>query len=70
MAEQTAFDLLGTNIDSAETKVFNATTIYSLKSTGPDGEIIFDSTEAKIPGTLSTTASLALTASFINGGTF
>lgn len=70
MAEKTVFDLLATNIDSAETKVLNATAVFSLKSTGPDGEIVFDSTEAKIPGTLNTTASLAATASFIDGGTF
>ncbi len=70
MAEKTVFDQLNTNVDSYETKVLNATAVYSLKSTGPDGEIVFDSTEATIPGTLNTTASLAATASYINGGTF
>ncbi len=70
MPEQTRYDLLGTQIDSEETKLFNATAVYSLKSTSPDGEIIFDSAEATIPGTLNTTASLAATASYINGGTF
>lgn len=70
MAEQTAFDLLGTNIDSAETKVFNATTVYSFQANGPNGEIIFDSSQSSIPGFIADTASLALTASFINGGTF
>lgn len=70
MAEKTLHDLLSSNIDSNETKMLNATAVFSLKSTGPDGEIVFDSAEAKIPGTLNTTASLAATASFINGGTF
>lgn len=70
MVEKTINDILNSNIDSNETKVLNATTVYSLKSTSPGGEIIFDSTQAKIPGTLNTTASLAATASFINGGTF
>jgi hypothetical protein len=70
MAEKTVFDQLNTNVDSYETKVLNSTAVYSLKSTGPDGEIIFDSAEATIPGTLNTTASLAATASYINGGTF
>jgi len=64
MAEPTSFDLLGTNIDSAETKVFNATTVYSLKSTGPDGEIVFSATSASIPGFIAGTASLAYTASY------
>ena len=64
MAEQTAFDLLGTNIDSAETKVFNSTSVFSLKSAGPNGEVIFDSVEATIPGYIADTASLATTASY------
>lgn len=63
MAEQTSFDLLGTNIDSAETKVFNATTVYSFQANGPNGEIIFDSSQSSIPGFIADTASLALTAS-------
>lgn len=76
MSEKTLHDLLSSNIDSNETKVLNATTIYSLRSVSPGGEIIFDSTEAVIPGTLNTTASLAIsaslanTASFIDGGSF
>jgi len=70
MVEKTVFDLLSVDIDSAETKFLNTTAVFSLKSTGPDGEIVFDSAEAKIPGTLNTTASLAATASFIDGGTF
>jgi hypothetical protein len=63
MAEPTAFDLLGTNIDSAETKVFNSTSVYSLKSAGPNGEVIFDSTQQTLPGFIADTASLAFTAS-------
>lgn len=70
MAEKTIFDQLNTNVDSYETKVLNATAVTSLKSISPSGEIVFDSTEAKIPGTLDTTVSLAATASYINGGTF
>ena len=70
MSEKTLHDLLSSNIDSNETKVLNATTIYSLKSVSPGGEIVFDSTEAVIPGVLNTTASLANTASFIDGGSF
>lgn len=66
MAEPTVFDQLNTNVDSYETKVLNAITINSLKSVSPSGEIVFDSSQAKIPGTLSTTASLALTSSYVN----
>jgi hypothetical protein len=64
MAEPTAFDLLGTNIDSAETKVFNATTVYSFQAAGPSGEIVFNSSQSSIPGFIADTASLALTASY------
>lgn len=70
MAEKTIHDLLSSNIDSNETKVLNATAVYSLKSIGPSGEVVFDSKEATVPGILNTTASLAATASFIDGGTF
>lgn len=70
MAEKTTNDILSVNVDSNETKVLNATVINTFKSISPSGEIIFDSAEAVIPGTLNTTASLAATASFINGGSF
>ncbi len=70
MAEKTINDILSVSVDSDETKILKVTTITSLKSVSPSGEIIFDSTQATIPGTLSTTASLAATASFIDGGTF
>ena len=70
MAEKTKQDILSVEVDSSETKFLKATTVYSLKSVSPSGEIIFDSTQATIPGTLNTTASLAVTASFIDGGTF
>jgi len=63
MPEQTRYDILGTQIDSEETKFINATTISTLKSAGPDGEIIFSSAETLIPGFVADTASLALTAS-------
>lgn len=66
MVERSFNDILSVSIDSNETKVLNATAVLSLKSTGPNGEIVFDSTEAKIPGTLNTTASLAATASYVN----
>jgi hypothetical protein len=70
MPEKTITDLLSVDVDSLETKFLETTNIYSFKTLGPNGEIIFDSTEATIPGTLNTTASLAATASYINGGTF
>lgn len=63
MPEQTRYDILGTQIDSEETKFINATTISTLKSAGPDGEIIFNSAEALIPGFVADTSSFALTAS-------
>lgn len=66
MVEKTIHDLLSVDVDSLETKTLNSTAVFSLKSTGPSGEIIFDSTEATIPGTLNTTASLAATSSYVN----
>lgn len=63
MAENTLFDQLNTNIDSNETKVYNATAVNSFQSIGPNGEIIFDSTQQTLPGFIADTASLALTAS-------
>ena len=63
MAEPTTYDLLGTQIDSAETKFFNVSTINSFQATGPNGEIIFDSTQQTLPGFIADTASLAFTAS-------
>jgi len=70
MVEKTIHDLLSVDVDSLETKTLNSTAVFSLKSIGPSGEVIFDSTEATIPGVLNTTASLSITASYINGGTF
>jgi hypothetical protein len=63
MAEKTIFDQLNTNVDSYETRVLNATTVYSFQATGPNGEIIFDSTQQTLPGFIADTASLAFTAS-------
>ena len=63
MPEQTRYDILGTQIDSEETKFINATTISTLKSVGPDGEIIFSSAEALIPGFVADTSSFSFTAS-------
>ena len=63
MAEPTVFDQLNTNVDSYETKVLNATTINSFRANGPDGIIVFDSTQQTIPGFIADTASLAFTAS-------
>jgi hypothetical protein len=65
MAEQTIFDQLNTNVDSYETKVLNATTVTSFRALGTSGEIIFDSNQQIIPGTLDTTVSLAATASYV-----
>lgn len=66
MPEKTITDLLSVDVDSLETKFLETTNIYSFQTLGPSGEIIFDSTEAIIPGTLNTTSSLALTASYAN----
>ena len=66
MAEKTVYDLLGVNVDSQETKFLEATAVYSLKSAGPDGEIVFDSNETLIPGFVADSSSFALTASFAN----
>lgn len=66
MPEQTRYDLLGTQIDSEETKVFNSTAVYSLKSAGPDGEVVFNSNETLIPGFVADSSSFALTASYAN----
>jgi hypothetical protein len=66
MVEKTIHDFLSVEVDSLETKTLNATAVFSLKSTGPNGEIIFDSTQATIPGALNTTASISLTSSYIN----
>ena len=63
MVEKTIYDLLGVEVDSQETKFLEATAVYSLKSAGPDGEIIFDSSQSLIPGFIADTSSLALTAS-------
>ena len=63
MPEQTISDLLSVNVDSLETKFLETTNIYSFKTLGPNGEIIFDSTQQTIPGFIADTASLALTAS-------
>ena len=63
MAEKTVFDQLNTNVDSYETKVLNAITVNSFQATGPNGEIIFDSTQQTLPGFIADTASLAFTAS-------
>ena len=75
MVEELFDDLLNSNIDSNETKIFNSIAVSSLKSISPSGEVIFDSTQAVTPGNLSTTAShaisssYALTASYaMNGG--
>lgn len=64
MAEKTPSDILSVNVDSNETKVLNATVIDTFKSISPNGQIIFDSTEAIIPGTLSTTASFSTSSSY------
>jgi len=66
MPEQTIADLLSVNVDSQETKFLETTNIYSFKTLGPSGEIIFDSTQQTIPGILDTTVSLAATASYVN----
>jgi len=66
MPEQTRYDILGTQIDSEETKFINLTAVTSLHSQGTDGEIIFDSDQQIIPGILDTTVSLAATASYVN----
>ena len=58
MAENTFFDQLNTNVDSYETKVYNSTAVNSFQSIGPNGEIIFDSTQQSLPGFIADTASL------------
>jgi len=72
MAEKTIFDQLNTNVDSYETKVLNAIAVNSFQAAGPNGEIIFDSTQQTLPGVSNTSASYALyslTASYaMNGG--
>jgi len=65
MAEKTIFDQLNTNVDSYETKVLNATTVTSFHALGTNGQIIFDSNQQTVPGTLDTTVSLAATASYV-----
>jgi hypothetical protein len=63
MPEQTRYDILGTQIDSEETKFINSTTIGTLKAISPDGTVIFNTSESVIPGFVVDTASLAFTAS-------
>jgi hypothetical protein len=63
MAEKTIADLLSIDVDSQETKFLETTNIYSFKTLGPNGEIIFDSTQQTIPGFIADSASLAFTAS-------
>jgi hypothetical protein len=66
MVERSFSDILSVSVDSNETKVFNSTTVGVLKALSPDGTVIFDTSQATIPGILSTTASQALTASYVN----
>lgn len=66
MVERSFDDILNVSVDSNETKVFNSTTANILKAVSTDGEIVFDSAEATILGTLNTTVSQALTASYVN----
>jgi hypothetical protein len=63
MVEKSFNDILNVSIDTNETKVFNAVAANSFQSIGPNGEIIFDSTQQSLPGFIADTASLALTAS-------
>jgi hypothetical protein len=63
MAESTIFDQLNTNVDSYETKVLNAITVNSFQANGPNGTIIFNSSQSSIPGFIAESASLAFTAS-------
>jgi hypothetical protein len=63
MVERSFEDILNVSIDTNETKVYNAVAANSFQTIGPNGEIIFDSTQQIIPGFIVDTASFALTAS-------
>lgn len=70
MAGNPVSDILSVDVDSNEVKLLSATILQSLQAAGPDGFIVFSTTEAIIPGPVESTASLALTASFVDGGSF
>lgn len=68
MAESTFSDILSVNVDSNETRFYNLSAAETL-TVGPNNEISFNANQSTIPGTLNTTASYAITASYaMNGG--
>jgi hypothetical protein len=68
MAESTFSDILSVNVDSNETRFYNLSAAETL-TVGPNNEISFSANQSTIPGTLNTTASYAITASYaMNGG--